>query len=1008
MNSFGKHKSKKLIGNVILPILIAFLASTLSCGGGGGGDDGKTVYYADADSDGYGNPDDSVRDESQPEGYVTDNTDCDDTDASIYPGMEEICDGVDNNCDGWIDEGFLPTTYYIDADGDGYGNPGVSQVACSQPAGYITDNSDCDDSDASIYPGAAETIDDGIDQDCDGFDDITFYIDMDGDTYGDPDNTTVAPSNAQPPGYVTDGNDCDDTNAGIHPGAAEIFDGIDNNCNGDVDEIRVPEVYETIQEAIDAASNGSVILVNDGTHTGSIDFGGKEITVKSVNGVGSTIINGGGRCSVVTFRSGENALSILEGFTITNGSGTTDGGVLYGGGIYCGNSIPTITNCTITGNSADYGGGIYCYNSFPTITDCTITGNSSNAVPDVDSTGNGGGIYCYNSSPTITKSTISDNTADQGGGGIYCVKASIPAITKSTITGNSASSGGGIHCDYSSSPTITNSTITGNSANTVPYVDSTGNGGGIYSEKSSPAITNCTISGNSAENGGGGIYCSSPYASPTITNCIIWGNTAVTSGEQIYNGGSAYINYSNIQGGWLWGVGNIGEDPLFVDSENEDYRLQPGSPCIDSGTNAGAPGDDTDGNSRPQGFGYDMGLYETASTIYSDYDGDGYTVDEGDCDDTDATKNPGALEICSDGIDQDCNGYDIACNPTIYVPSEYDTIQEAINSAQGGGVILVDNGTYYENINFLGKDITLRSEDGALNTTIDGNAIGNAVNFVYGESSSTVLDGFTIINGGNDKYGFGSGIYCYSSSPTIKNCEITANLADIGGGIHCVSSSPLITNCTIRCNSADIDGGGISCYDSNPTITKSTISGNSAENGGGISCYLQSPTITNCTIAGNTAFNGGGIYCRQSRPTITNCTIAGNSSNYGGGIYCYYRSFPVVLNSILWGDTNSSDYNEIYLYVDVNDPSINSTINITYSDIQGNWFDEEGKPYEGIIDADPLFVGDPGGDISLRDYHLQAGSPCIDVGKSAGAPGDDFDGNARPQGAGYDMGAYEY
>ena len=123
-------------------------------------------------------------------------------------------------------------------------------------------------------------------------------------------------------------------------------------------------------------------------------------------------------------------------------------------------------------------------------------------------------------------------------------------------------------------------------------------------------------------------------------------------------------------------------------------------------------------------------------------------------------------------------------------------------------------------------------------------------------------------------------------------------------------------------------------------------------------------------------------------PTITNCTISGNTATYGGGIYC--RGFwPVVINSILWGDSPC----EI-------DLSAGTGITVTYSDVQGGW---PGSPDPTNIDSDPQFVNAAG-----SDYHLQSYSPCIDKGTSDGAPSKDIEGIARPQGSGYDMGAYEY
>jgi hypothetical protein len=197
-------------------------------------DEGCVTYYRDADGDTYGDAGDSTVATSQPTGYVTDSSDCNDSNASINPGATETCNGVDDNCDGNIDEGCV--TYYRDADGDTYGDAGDSTVATSQPAGYVTDSSDCNDSNASINPGATE-ICNSVDDNCDGNVDegcVTYYRDADGDTYGDPGDSTTDTS--QPSGYVANAGDCDDTNGTINPGATEICNGVDDNCDGTLDE----------------------------------------------------------------------------------------------------------------------------------------------------------------------------------------------------------------------------------------------------------------------------------------------------------------------------------------------------------------------------------------------------------------------------------------------------------------------------------------------------------------------------------------------------------------------------------------------------------------------------------------------------------------------------------------------------------------------------------------------------------------------------------------------------
>ncbi|MFH1469677.1 MAG: MopE-related protein [Pseudomonadota bacterium] len=204
-------------------------------------------FYADADADGYGDAAAVVIACDQPEGAVPDATDCDDGDAGVNPGAAEVCDGVDQDCDGEVDEDAVdPGAWYADADGDGYGDAGASVAACAQPTGTVADDTDCDDAEPGVNPGAAEVCD-GVDQDCDGevdedaLDAATWYADADSDGYGDA--GAVVAACAQPTGTVADDTDCDDTEPGVNPGVAEVCDGVDQDCDGEVDE-----------EALDAAT----------------------------------------------------------------------------------------------------------------------------------------------------------------------------------------------------------------------------------------------------------------------------------------------------------------------------------------------------------------------------------------------------------------------------------------------------------------------------------------------------------------------------------------------------------------------------------------------------------------------------------------------------------------------------------------------------------------------------------------------------------------------------------
>ncbi|WP_164002840.1 MopE-related protein [Pyxidicoccus caerfyrddinensis] len=195
------------------------------------------AWYRDVDGDNYGLTSQSVQACSRPSGYAPNSGDCNDTSAVFHPGAVEACDGVDNDCDAQADEGVPTQAWYRDADGDGTGNVSNTLQNCRQPAGFVSDASDCDDSNAAIKPGGTEVCD-ALDNDCDAQVDegvlSAWYRDADGDGFGDAAQSTQACG--KPTGYVAVANDCNDTSAAIKPGAAEVCDGVDNNCSGAVDE----------------------------------------------------------------------------------------------------------------------------------------------------------------------------------------------------------------------------------------------------------------------------------------------------------------------------------------------------------------------------------------------------------------------------------------------------------------------------------------------------------------------------------------------------------------------------------------------------------------------------------------------------------------------------------------------------------------------------------------------------------------------------------------------------
>jgi len=262
----------------------------------------------------------------------------------------------------------------------------------------------------------------------------------------------------------------------------------------------------------------------------------------------------------------------------------------------------------------------------------------------------------------------------------------------------------------------------------------------------------------------------------------------------------------------------------------------------------------------------------------------------------------------------------------INIPADQPTIQAGIDASVNADTILVQPGTYVENINFNGKNVTLGSlflttQDTSYisQTIIDGNDAGSVVTFEIGEDSTAVICGFTITNGLGYSYSSGGGITCISSNPCLESMTITNNTADHGGGIYSNNSNPIINDCTIINNFATYKGGGIYCSNSDPMLENITISNNSAsDDGGGIYGSYSDMTLENISVTNNSAsVDGGGIHCFRSDMIFENIIITNNSasnnggglvnycsllelegvsiknnyaSNFGGGIYCYLSS----------------------------------------------------------------------------------------------------------------------
>jgi len=337
------------------------------------------------------------------------------------------------------------------------------------------------------------------------------------------------------------------------------------------------------------------------------------------------------------------------------------------------------------------------------------------------------------------------------------------------------------------------------------------------------------------------------------------------------------------------------------------------------------------------------------------------------------------------------------------VPSEYWSIQLAINVARNGDTVLVADGSYTgswnKDLNFLGKTVTVISENGPEVCIIDCEGTGRGVFACHNEGAGTVFDGFTIANG--SVTGTGGGILCSNASPRLRNLILTdcnatdgggiglsggsAQLVDVtvtncsaastGGGIYAGSSSALITGAVVELCVATGGGGGLSLYSAYCTVTNCEIRDNStAGTGGGSYTAFGNPTFVNCLFAGNTSGNrGGGLYFVNSNPTIRNCSIVSNTGYIGGGVFIqgpeisgsYYTT---MRNNIVYGNSGTYQLGSAGIAI----------YSVTYSDVQG------GFSGTGNINALPLFVTGPLGEHYLSQIAAgqSSDSPCVNTGNA--------------------------
>jgi hypothetical protein len=592
--------------------------------------------------------------------------------------------------------------------------------------------------------------------------------------------------------------------------------------------------YNSISEAIDQATDGYTILVEPGNYQEQINFAGKKIQLRSFYGPDSTFLSyNQGRA--VIFDTAADSTTVLDGFTIENSAG----------GIWVEGS-PKLQNLIVKNNQdSPRGGGIVGYNSNTIIENCQIYNNIADW---------GGGVSFSNSNITIRNSSITSNLAEWHGGGI-CSLTSNLTLQNVKIQNNTANQHGGALFFNSEGTTsnalLENVLVTGNSANIT---------GGLHFYYSSQVEANfLTVYNNQAESGAAlGLFGSAAQ----IQNSIFANNSQQL---QIGSDSNLEIDFCDVEDGepginnlgeLIWGENNLQTPPQFTDPENEDFTLMRYSQCIGNANPETCLPTDIAGNPRPSptGSAPDMGCYENA------------------------TGSPAFSLNHVSPAGSDLNG-----NGSLEAP--FATIQHAIDNIFAGDSLLVHTGTYSENINLNGKNIKIISQEGPLNTVIEGDGTAPVVIFESGENHSCTLQGFTIKGGYSAT---GGGIKCTNqSNPTLKELIITQNAAMVGGGIHIHNSVPVCLNLTIADNTAENLGSAIAIWQSQPLFLNCTVWENSD------TAIYGAPDFAYCNLQTN--FAGMGNIC-QPPEWNTDYSLTPNSPCVDSGIDQYqWQDLEIII-----------------------------------------------------------------------------------------------------------------
>ncbi len=820
----------------------------------------------------------------------------------------------------------------------------------------------------------------------------------------------------------------------------------------------------TIQDALNAASDGDTVNVTNGTYStgGALAQGvlnraviTNAVTLRSTGGPDQTVVDGGGSNRVV-FLNHPDARVI--GFTLRNGwtryTSRPGAGIWASGG--------TVSNCYVLNchSTNSFAGGLYAENGIE-LYDCLIASNSAQSSWTSGGQGNGGGIvFAEYSTSRVERCEIRHNVATRSGGGVY--SEGRVDMDESIIALNRADdNGGGFAQGYSRDGYLT-------ARNSLFYGNFTKADGGGFDAQDEDRLDNCTIADNTALGKGGGLLMDDTF----LRNSIVYGNRA-SVGDDWYKSGfdAGYATNCILQPTHDIITDNvIPGDPIFTDADNHDYRPSYGSPAIDNGFNTGwtAGGSDLAGQPRRVNGTVDIGAYEyqpamlavsfsnltdrtgsdplqvtfqaaaggsnTTGVTYSwDFDGDGsnelagttYTTV------TNLYSSPGLFDVrvqasnaAGHTAEQTRSDFVKAAASHLYVsPSGSHTspftsqitaatnLLDAVALGWHGSTVEVDAGTYsLHGTVRLEEGIHLLGPASGAPAVLDGRDLFRVLSLTH---SNALAENLTLQRGYVEDL---DGAGAYLSDGELRNCRLVWNntyrygLTEQGGGAY-------------------LDDGG--------TLTDCVVASNSAGQGGGV--YIAGGgTVYNSLISSNKARNsgsaGGGIYIRDGG-TVLESTVQrnrGNSSTGERGAGIYLKGYGTLINVLSVSNIGTGVYNEYDTSADTLYQNCTIAYNTQYGLYSGSGGDglvrnciiyHNGSANAVNLDALTVThtcISPAAGTAAVAgppDFgpglHLLSSSPCIDAGSSGAAPAADRDGLMRPLDgngdsiAAWDVGAYE-